>query len=85
MGRVAMNFEKSMGREIQDDMLAHEAYFDSLFNSGIWLTGKGEEIQITDMTVDHIKNCISMLNKHGGDDCYINVLEQELKRRNISK
>ncbi len=75
------DYEKTMGREILDDMIASEAYFNSLIESGIWLTGRGEKIRIIDMSTKHIKNCLAMLYEYGGNEYCIEALERELSRR----
>lgn len=48
---------------------------------GVWLTAEGEEVLIRDMTTQHIKNCIAMLQKHGDEEKYISIFEQELEKR----
>lgn len=50
----------------------------------LWKTANGEEIKIEDMNTSHIKNCINKIKKSNWRVEYLEALENELKRRNLS-
>lgn len=53
---------------------------------GIWRMNDYTEIKITDMTTQHIHNCINMINRKKmiAFDCYIPVFEKELNKRRVN-
>lgn len=47
---------------------------------GVWTTRDGTEIKLSDMTEQHIMNCMRLV---GEDDPWFSEFYEELKRRNI--
>ena len=50
---------------------------------GIWTLQGGKMIKVTDMTTEHIKNCLRMIRHISSPnfDPYIGMFEKELERR----
>lgn len=86
---MGMGLEMMMEELI--DALIWEDYMCDNVEDGIWVTKDGEEIYITDMTSEHIRNCMKMLErnleKYPSDDmekiarCYLDQFQEELARR----
>ena len=65
-------------------------YMDTVFEedypyglpSDTWTTKDGEEIKLTDMTTQHIKNCMKLV---GEDDDWYDKFNEELERRKLEK
>lgn len=52
-----------------------------LADQGIWIMRDGKEINVKDMTIPHIKNCLNMIRYIPFSDPYIIMFEKELERR----
>ena len=57
-------------------------------DSSKWVTAKGDELEVKDMTNNHIQNCISMMEKNlipndidPATYKIYNIMKEELKRR----
>lgn len=72
--------------------IAFQSEWEERLNRGLWKTKNGDEIPISQMTTEHIKNCISMLETSIDKDCmvydeyqaekaYAETFKAELKRR----
>jgi hypothetical protein len=82
----------SLGEELHYELLAH---IDGLYHkikseaeSGIWTTRSGEKIDIHDMSNNHIKNALAMvekLNKDSNDMMFPWEMrfKQELRNRGV--
>ena len=53
-------------------------------NNDEWTTEDGKTLKITEMTTQHIQNCMNMIKRGGMKDDFYYVLEAELKRRRES-
>lgn len=77
----------SLGEEIMteariEQYLAYE-WERKKVSDGLWKDRWGNEINVTDMTVDHIQNCIRMLRKRDDEIswAWVKRFEGELGRR----
>ena len=81
--------EASMLEELSISFKADRVMSD--YDSGLftWTTRGGKEIKIKDMTDDHVKNTLNMLNRSKSSDEYTEALqiifEKEFNSRNGSK
>ena len=53
-------------------------------NNDEWTTEDGQTLKITEMTTQHIQNCMNMIRRAGMNDDFYYVFEAELKRRRES-
>lgn len=51
----------------------------------MWGTLDGQHVLVKDLRISHIKNIITDLEKRRPDHPYINILKEELKRRDKNK
>lgn len=77
----------SLGREAAiefeiDEMVAYEQHMNRLMK-GLWTQKDGKQISVRDMTVNHILNCIRMLQGNHDDisEAWVNRFRDELKSR----
>lgn len=68
----------SMGKEWLDDH-AYELYHPHQTDFSVWHTKDGRTLKITEMTTEHIKNCMNML---GEENPYWQHFAKEILRRN---
>ena len=80
----------SDGPSMGEEWLA-EHQFEMDFPHGVnndeWTTRDGQTLKITEMTTQHIKNCMKMMEREATEDYFDDfyyVLEAELKRRSES-
>ena len=52
----------SMGSEWLDDH-AYELHHPCQFDFSIWYTKNGRALKVTEMTTEHIKNCMNMIGE----------------------
>ena len=67
-------------------IMDYESYVyarDEAIRRGIWTQRDGTEIDVRDMTRNHILNTIAMLQRNGGfrSNSWINRFEKELENR----
>ena len=77
----------SLGREAAiefeiDEMVAYEQHMNRLMK-GLWTQKDGKQISVKDMTVNHILNCIRMLQGNHDDisEAWVNRFREELQDR----
>lgn len=77
----------SLGREAAiefeiDEMVAYEQHMNRLMK-GLWTQKDGKQISVRDMTVNHILNCIRMLQGNHDDisEAWVNRFREELQDR----
>lgn len=60
--------------------------FNKVSLDWVWTTANGKSINIKDMDTTHIKNCINKIKNSGGvwRGEYLEILESELRRRNLN-
>lgn len=68
----------SMGREWLDDH-AYELHYPHQTDFSVWHTKNGRVLKITEMTTEHIKNCMNMI---GEENPYWQYFAREILRRN---
>lgn len=90
MGDIADYYmEASMLEGLDASFKADRVMSD--YDSGLftWTTRDGKEMEIKDMTDDHVKNTLNMLNRSKSSDEYTEALqiifEKEFNSRNGSK
>jgi hypothetical protein len=68
---------------MEDLVLPHRDREIELLENNLWETRDGSIISITNMTTNHIKNCIRMIYKANGNwrHDYLRLFEIELRRR----
>ena len=78
-------FEDFMADHVADQDMQY-MYMEQEAKQGYWTTKSGETIHISDMTENHIRNCIKYIEKHDKEDLYlpwIYEFKEELKRRGL--
>lgn len=79
-----MSLGEEILEEIEIDYAALQIQIESDAKRGVWTTRDGLKIPVTEMTSEHIKNTIVMLERNDAYDLYlpwINRLQHELDER----
>lgn len=95
MGSIADYYRsgeiEEMGRLHAIQLLDRQKSEDIIekYSMGIaeWETKEGEDIMVTEMTVDHVKNCLNFLknqkDKSNTIEAWIKIFKAECKKRKI--
>ena len=52
-------------------------------NSGVWVMKNGKAIPISDMSTEHIYNCINKIMRENWRTGYYPILKEELNKRKV--
>ena len=64
---------------IEDELVYQRQVY--LAEKGIWINKDGKKINVKDMTIPHMKNCLNMIRYNPFSEPYIIMFEKELERR----
>ena len=80
----------SLGQDLLDEMvlcsLDRDFFIEKNANAGIWITAKGEKLNIKDMSDSHIMNTIALIERKDKTDTLLSykiVFIEELNKRGV--